>query len=53
MPDEVKDANFAEHIAMLDVQLQGLLVSRAAACDVKAEAFDAALLHRSREGFIP
>lgn len=38
-PTEVKDANRAEHLRMLDRQILGLLVSRAAASDVAAEGF--------------
>lgn len=39
--DDVKDANRAEHMRMLDGQLLGLLVSRAAAGGVTAAGFDA------------
>lgn len=42
-PDAVKDANRAEHLRMLDTQILGLLVSRAAAGGVAAEAFDSFL----------
>lgn len=41
VPDAVKDANRAEHMRMLDGQILGLLVSRAAAGGVTAEGFDA------------
>lgn len=40
IPDEVKDANRAEHMRMLDGQILGLLVSRAAAGGIAAEGFD-------------
>lgn len=40
IPDEVKDANRAEHMRMLDAQILGLLVSRAAAGGIKPDAFD-------------
>lgn len=43
VPDEVKDANRTEHMAMLDAQLLGLLVSRAAAGGIPADSFDAFL----------
>lgn len=43
VPDEVKDANRAEHMAMLDAQILGLLVSRAAAGGIAADSFDAFL----------
>lgn len=40
VPDEVKDANRAEHMRMLDAQILGLLVSRAAAAGITPEGFD-------------
>lgn len=40
IPDEVKDANRAEHMRMLDAQILGLLVSRAAAGGIAPEGFD-------------
>lgn len=43
VPDEVKDANRTEHMAMLDAQILGLLVSRAAAGGIPADSFDAFL----------
>lgn len=60
VPDAVKDANRAEHMRMLDGQLLGLLVSRAAAQGVTAEGFDAfvkahllALREASRDHPVP
>lgn len=41
VPDAVRQANRAEHMRMLDGQILGLLVSRAAAAGVKAPGFDA------------
>lgn len=40
VPDEVKDANRAEHMRMLDAQILGLLVSRAAADGIVPDGFD-------------
>lgn len=40
VPDEVKEANRAEHMRMLDGMILGLLVSRAAAGGVRVEGFD-------------
>ncbi|WP_416908039.1 MAG: hypothetical protein ACMVO5_00025 [Polymorphobacter sp.] len=39
LPEAVKDANRAEHMLMLDRQILGLFVSRAAACGVVPEDF--------------
>lgn len=39
-PDEVKDANRTEHQRMLDAQILGLLVSRAAAGGIAADDFE-------------
>ena len=39
VPDEVKDANRSEHMRMLDRQLLGLFVSRAAASEIISDAF--------------
>jgi len=39
VPQEVKDANRTEHMRMLDRQILGLLVSRAAASDVTGDQF--------------
>lgn len=52
LPDEVKDANRAEHMRMLDAQILGLLVSRAAAGGIDETGFDAFLkghLHSLRD----
>lgn len=40
VPDEVKDANRTEHQRMLDAQILGLLVSRAAAGGIAADDFE-------------
>lgn len=60
IPDEVKDANRAEHMRMLDVQILGLMVSRAAAGGIAPDAFDGfmrahllALREASREHPVP
>ncbi len=41
VPDDVKEANRAEHRRMLDAQILGLMVSRAGAEGVEGEDFDA------------
>lgn len=43
LPQDIKDANRAEHKRMLDAQILGLLVSRAATGDVNGEGFNAFL----------
>lgn len=40
VPEDVKDVNRAEHKHMLDTQILGLLVSRAAAEGVDGEGFE-------------
>jgi hypothetical protein len=55
MPQNVKDANRAEHMRMLDRQILGLFVSRAATSDVNGPDFEISMerhveaLHRYSE----